>query len=65
MKKELGRFIEGARATVPTFAIASVREKKPYYINFQKLDGQPTQNPLEVDGHVWMKGWFVSSFSPY
>src|SRR5207244_1470874 len=32
--------------------------RAPYYINFQDPAGMPTQSPLVVNGHTWLKiGW--------
>jgi len=59
LRHELGRFIEGSRDTLPV--LESTTEGHPrdaYYLNFQDPAGSPAADPLDVDGHSWVKvGW--------
>lgn len=59
LRHELGRYIEGSRDTLPTLSVgAGPHPKAEYYVNFQDLAGQPTADPLVVDGNTYIKvGW--------
>jgi hypothetical protein len=59
LRYELGRYIEGSRSTLPVLqADSGIRPRGAYYVNFQDPAGQPSADPLSVDGKTWMKvGW--------
>lgn len=59
LRHELGRYLEGARATLPVLTVDSgIRPRGSYHLNFQDPAGQPTAEPLVVDGKTWIKvGW--------
>jgi hypothetical protein len=59
LRHELGRYIEGTRDTLPVLEIQSdARPRAPYYLNFQDPSGEPSADPLVVDGKTYMKvGW--------
>jgi hypothetical protein len=58
LRHELGRFLEGSRATLPVIEDSDGRPVGEYYINFQDPQGSPTAEPLVVDGKTYLKvGW--------
>ncbi len=59
LRYELGRYIEGSRTTVPVLqADTGARPRGAYHLNFQDPKGQPSADPLTIDGKTWMKiGW--------
>ncbi len=59
LRHELGRYIEGSRATLPVLSVSdSVRPRGAYYVNFQDPSGAPSADPLVVNGKTTMKvGW--------
>ncbi len=58
LRRELGRYIEGSRDTLPLIEVESSRPRGSYYINFQDPNGDPTADPLVVDGNTYLKiGW--------
>jgi len=60
LRDELGAMLEKKRDGCPTLSSKSPsgRKRGAYYINFQDPTGEPKANPLNVDGHEWMKvGW--------
>jgi len=59
LRHELGRYIEGSTDTLPVLqADTGARPRGAYYVNFQDPGGEPSDDPLEVDGQTWMKvGW--------
>lgn len=58
LKWELGCYIDGTLDDVPTYTVESSRERGSYYINFQNTGGNPSADPLTVDGNEYMKiGW--------
>ncbi|MCD6499222.1 MAG: hypothetical protein J7M25_13100 [Deltaproteobacteria bacterium] len=59
LRRELGRYIEGSRSTLPVLEIqGSNRPRGAYSINFQDPAGQPTADPLVVDATTYLKvGW--------
>ncbi len=59
LRRELGRYIEGSRKTLPVLAAtSSVRPRGEYYLNFQDPAGKPTASPLVVGGKTYLKvGW--------
>ncbi len=58
LRHELGRYIEGSRASLPTLSTEGGRPRGDYFLNFQDPAGDPSADPLEVDGKTWMKvGW--------
>ena len=62
MRDELGYYLEGARAGCPALqSIApGVHPRAPYYLNFQDPAGEPSADPLVVNGQEWRKiGWTV------
>ena len=59
LRDQLGLKIEGK---VNGWPVLDSKPRGPpraaYYINFQDPAGEPTQSPLSVDGHEWLKvGW--------
>ena len=58
LRHELGRYIEGSRTSLPTLSSEGGRPRGDYFLNFQDPGGEPTADPLMIDGHTWMKiGW--------
>ncbi len=58
LRRELGRFIEGSRTTVPALSVATDRPRGDYYVNFQDPGGAPSADPLVVGGNEYIKvGW--------
>jgi hypothetical protein len=58
LRRELGRYIEGSRATLPILEIESVRPRGEYHLNFQDPAGRPLDEPLVVNGDTCLKiGW--------
>lgn len=60
LRDELGYYLEGARAGCPSLVSMApgVHPRAAYYINFQDPAGQPSAEPLTVNGHDWQKiGW--------
>lgn len=59
LRHQLGLYIEGTRATLPVLEMQNdARPRDAYYVNFQDPSGSPGAEPLEVDGHTWIKvGW--------
>jgi hypothetical protein len=65
LRDELGAFLGGERDGCPVLDSEPVgaHPRAPYYINFQDPAGEPSAEPLEVDGHTWMKVGF-SAYDP-
>ena len=59
LRHELGRYIEGSRPSLPVLEVdKGIRPRGAYYVNFQDPTGQPSADPLSVDGVTWIKvGW--------
>jgi len=60
LRDELGFYLEGQRDGCPLLdsTLPGVHERAAYYLNFQDPGGQPSADPLMVDGHEWRKiGW--------
>jgi hypothetical protein len=60
LRDELGFYLEGQRDGCPLLdsELPGVHERAAYYINFQDPAGEPSADPLSVDGHDWLKiGW--------
>ncbi|MBU1429800.1 hypothetical protein KKF91_04465 [Myxococcota bacterium] len=58
LRHELGLFIEGSREAPPRLEIEVDRPLSAYYINFQDPEGEPTAEPLIINGHQYLKiGW--------
>ncbi len=58
LRYELGRYIEGSRNTLPVLEVQSTRPRGAYYINFQDPSGEPSAEPLVIDGNTYLKiGW--------
>jgi len=60
LRHELGRYIEGSRATLPVLQSSSpgARPRGEYHFNFQDPKGKPAASPLVVDGKTYVKvGW--------
>ncbi|MBW2455934.1 MAG: hypothetical protein JRI68_15565 [Deltaproteobacteria bacterium] len=58
LRYELGLYIEGTRDTLPTLEVEGGRPRGPYFINFQDPAGEPSADPLVVDGNTYLKiGW--------
>ena len=58
LKHELGRYIEGSRSELPSLSVESARPIGAYYVNFQEPSGEPSTQPLVVDGNTYLKlGW--------
>lgn len=59
LRHELGRYIEGSRTSLPVLqADSGIRPRGSYYVNFQDPKGQPSAEPLVVDGKTYLKvGW--------
>jgi hypothetical protein len=60
LRDELGRYIEGAVDGCPVLESQSPgsHPRAPYYLNFQDPGGEPSAEPLAVNGHEWRKiGW--------
>lgn len=58
LRHELGLYLEGARDTLPVLQVEGGRPRAEYYLNFQDPAGEPTADPLVVDGHEYQKvGW--------
>jgi hypothetical protein len=58
VRRELGRFIEGSRDSLPVLEATSTRPRGAYYLNFQDPSGEPGDEPLTVDGQQYLKvGW--------
>ncbi|GAK57788.1 hypothetical protein U27_04755 [Candidatus Vecturithrix granuli] len=60
LRRLIGLKLSGEIATIPDIAPASVHSRSNgapgnYYINFQDPAGQPTDNPLIVNGRTYMK----------
>lgn len=58
LRRELGRYIEGSRDTVPIIEQEGARPRGAYYLNFQDPNGPPAADPLMIDGTPYLKiGW--------
>ena len=60
LRNELGLFVEGTLTEPPRLLGRSpvARVRASYFINFQDSDGEPSENPLTVDGDTYIKvGW--------
>lgn len=58
LRYQLGRYLGGEVTTLPILHVESSRARAAYYINFQNPVGEPTANPLVVDGKTFLKiGW--------
>jgi len=59
LRAELGRFVEGSRAEAPCLAPeGATNPRGSYFLNFQDPGGEPTADPLIVDGDEYTKvGW--------
>lgn len=60
LRDELGYYLEGARDGCPVLdsQAPGAHPREAYYLNFQDPAGEPSAEPLEVDGHTWTKiGW--------
>jgi hypothetical protein len=59
LRIELGRYIEGSRTTMPVVETPTTGlPRAAHYLNFQDPKGNPTAEPLVVDGHTYQKvGW--------
>ena len=60
LRDQLGLKIEGKVNGWPVLDSKppGAHPRAAYYINFQDPAGEPTQSPLSVDGHEWLKvGW--------
>ena len=58
LRYELGLYIEGSRDTLPVLEVEGGRPRDAYFINFQDPTGEPTTDPLVVDGNTYLKiGW--------
>jgi hypothetical protein len=59
LRHELGRYIEGTIDELPILESDSdVHPQGEYYLNFQDPTGQPTADPLEIEGKQYLKiGW--------
>ena len=60
LRDELGYYLEGKRDGCPLLDSKppGAHPRAEYYINFQDPAGEPTANPLIVNGHTWQKiGW--------
>ncbi|MCA9690580.1 MAG: hypothetical protein R3A51_08940 [Nannocystaceae bacterium] len=59
LRYELGRYLEGARDTLPVLEVDDdTHPRAAYYLNFQDPSGQPTADPLSARGQTWTKvGW--------
>ncbi|MBD3177589.1 MAG: DUF4091 domain-containing protein [Armatimonadia bacterium] len=59
LRMQLGRYVAGERSDLPVLVPdAPARERGAYYINFQDPAGEPTSDPLVVDGNEYLKiGW--------
>ena len=60
LRDQLGLYIEGGVNGCPLLESTApgAHPRAAYYINFQDPAGEPTQSPLTVAGHEWLKiGW--------
>jgi len=60
LRDQLGLFLEGKANGCPALDAKppGAHPRAAYYINFQDPQGEPSANPLIVDGHEWLKiGW--------
>lgn len=60
LRDELGAFLEGKVNGCPVLSSKpeGAHPKAAYYINFQDPAGQPAADPLNIEGHTWLKiGW--------
>ena len=60
LRNQLGLRLEGKVNGWPTLDSKppGAHARAAYYINFQDPAGEPSQSPLTVDGHEWIKvGW--------
>ena len=59
LRHELGLYIEGSRPDLPTLeAENDLHPRGEYYLNFQDPQGEPSEDPLVVEGKTYMKiGW--------
>lgn len=58
LRHELGRYLEGSRDTLPVLEVESSRPRGAYYLNFQDPAGEPSAEPLVIDGDTHLKvGW--------
>ena len=58
LRHQLGLYVEGSRDTLPRLEVPSSRPRGAYYLNFQDPEGPPTDEPLTIDGHTYLKvGW--------
>lgn len=60
LRNELGAYLGGERDGCPTLdsELPGAHPRDTYLINFQDPAGEPTADPLMVDGETWIKvGW--------
>jgi hypothetical protein len=60
LRDELGFYLEGQRDGCPLLdsTLPGVHPRAAYYLNFQDPAGEPSADPLTVEGHEWLKiGW--------
>lgn len=60
LRDELGYYLEGARSGCPLLdsKAPGAHPRAEYYLNFQDPAGEPSADPLVVDGKTWTKiGW--------
>ncbi len=59
LRHELGLYIEGSRTDLPTLEVENdLHPRGEYYLNFQDPQGEPSEDPLVVEGKTYMKiGW--------
>ena len=56
LRRELGRYIEGSRSTLPVLSVGpGPHPKSANYLNFQNPVGPPAADPLVVNGKIYMK----------
>lgn len=55
LKWQLGQYVEGSLDEAPVYTVESSRPAGSYYINFQNLQGEPSADPLVVDGREYIK----------
>ena len=58
LRTELGRYTKGTRDSLPVLGSEGGRPRGTYGINFQDPEGEPSAEPLVVDGLTFLKvGW--------
>ncbi len=58
LRHQLGLYLGQESSTLPTLSVESNRPRGAYYINFQDPAGEPSVEPLIVDGKTFTKiGW--------